>query len=110
MSLRDNLRDAQSTLWGLSVIEVNYWRWRATPAGKTVYQEAESRARRLFGIGIQHYGIGAIAESIRYDRLVRIKVDELGFRLNNNHRALLAREIMANNLELAGFFETRQIA
>jgi hypothetical protein len=58
---------------------------------------------------MRRFGIGAIWESIRYDFTLRLSGDDM-FRLNNNHRAFLAREIMRNEVDLAGFFELRDAA
>lgn len=100
---------SQFSLWEQAwptTIDEKYKLWRATTAGQTVYREATRRAYRLRGMGVSHYGIGAIAESIRFDHTIRVGRDVDGFKLNNNFRALLAREIMAEHPELE-MFETR---
>lgn len=89
---------------------VRYRAWRKTVAGRTVYFEAIARARALRRAGFAHYGIAAIVEAIRYDRAIAVRRDEAGFRINNNHRALLAREIMDDPgcTDLVGFFALRE--
>jgi hypothetical protein len=88
-------------------ITERYIAWRNSRAGETVFHEAAKRASRLRDAGIEHYGIGAIAESIRFDRSLQLGRDDEGFKLNNNFRALLARELMEAFPGLYGFFETR---
>lgn len=102
---------ARSGLWDRAwppTIDESYKVWRATPAGQTVYRESVRRAHQLRMRGLHHYGIGAIVESIRFDNSVRIGADPEGYKVNNNYRALLAREIMATQPELDGFFELRR--
>jgi hypothetical protein len=88
-------------------IAERYATWRQTEAGRVVYHEAHLRALQLRRRGLEHYGIAAIVEAIRYDRAVEIGEDDAGYRINNNHRAYLARELMAADPRLAGFFRTR---
>jgi hypothetical protein len=87
-------------------IEERYVRWRRTEAGRVVYHDARLRALALRRAGLRHYGIAAIVEAIRYDRAVEVGRDEAGFKVNNNHRALLARELMQEP-GLEGFFQVR---
>lgn len=65
-----------------------------------------ARTRRRMG---RPCGIKALWERLRWD----VEIGELekgpdGYRLNNNYTALYAREIMAREPDLRGFFETRQ--
>jgi hypothetical protein len=98
------------TLWAADrgPLVDRYRTWRSSTAGQAVYLDAVRRARILRRAGFAHYGIGAIVEAIRYDRAIQVRRDEAGFRINNNHRALLAREIMEVNPDLAGFFTLRE--
>lgn len=84
-------------------------RWLATPHGQYIASETVKRARRLRSRGFTRYGIGAIAESIRFDASLAVGTDEDGFKVNNNYRSRLARKVMDENPDLAGFFETRQL-
>lgn len=84
----------------------SYSIWRASDDGRVVFAEFTRRALRLRAAGYKHFGSQAIAESIRYDAAVRLKGD--GFRVNNSHIARLAREVMASDARLTGFFETRR--
>lgn len=81
--------------------------WLATPDGQHVYREVVTRARSLRSRGWQHFGIAAIWEAIRYDWSVRVGPDGDGWKVNNNHRAFMARQVMADCADLQGFFETR---
>lgn len=85
-----------------------YARWRRSPAGQRVYLDAVKRARLLRRAGVPHYGIAAIVEAIRYDVTIELGRDDRGFRINNDHRALLAREIMDAEPDLAGYFTVRE--
>lgn len=101
--------DAVPTYRQKRTIGARYQDWRRTPAGIRIANEAAERALRLRRAGLEHYGIKAIAEAIRFDRAVMVGHDEAGYKLNNNFTALLAREVMETYPEeLAGFFETRR--
>jgi hypothetical protein len=104
-SIWDTVRAAEPRS-GKTIAE-RYAEWRATEAGQQVFREAVDMAMRARNAGIDHYGIGAICEVIRWRRAIRGR-DAEGFKVNNNYRALLAREIMAARRDLDGFFEIRQ--
>lgn len=69
-----------------------------------VYHYAVSICRWARARGIRHYGIGAVWEIMRFKYL-----ETYGdiYKLNNNHRAFYARLVMAQEPDLAGFFQTR---
>lgn len=92
-----------------SRVEIDFRAWLATEDGKACLSEATSRALRLRERGFHHYGIGAICEAMRFDSSLHLGPDVDGFKLNNNHRAHLAREIVKSTPQLAGFFETRTL-
>lgn len=83
--------------------------WLATEHGQVVAREAARRALILKAKGIRRYGIGAIAESIRFDHAVRIGERSDQYKVNNNYRSLLARRLMEKYPALNGFFETREL-
>lgn len=83
--------------------------WLASKDGRAVYVEAVSRARRLLARGYRHYSMDALYHSIRFDWSVKVGPDADGFKLNDHHTSRLARRIMADFEDLAGFFETRQL-
>jgi hypothetical protein len=42
----------------------------------------------------QRFGIAQLVERVRWDVPIAIEKDDAGFRLNNNHRAYIARELI----------------
>lgn len=73
-------------------------------ANPHVYRLIVKMAREMRQRGIQHYGIAAIFEVIRY---VGVTTHGDRYKLNNSHRAYYARLVMNLEPDLAGFFETR---
>ncbi len=76
-------------------------------ANPRVYVELVKLARMLQGKGREHYGIGALFEVVRFHRAIQT-TDAL-FKLNNNYRSRYARLIMGQEIDLDGFFETREL-
>lgn len=70
----------------------------------TVYRFAVRVCRYMKARGIDHYGMKAVWEVMRFKYL-----ETTGdiYKLNNNYTAFYARLIMANEPDLSGFFETR---
>lgn len=95
------------TLWRPSIQE-RFDAWLATPDGQLVYRECRERALRLRARGWRHFAIGALWESVRYDRSVQVGPDD-GWRLNDHYRSRMARLLMDTEPDLAGFFETREL-
>lgn len=71
-----------------------------------IWTSFEEKALEIIGLGLPHYGAGAIAEVIRYERL---KQGRDGFKINNNYRAYYARVFEVKWPEHKGFFETRKV-
>jgi hypothetical protein len=92
----------------LLTIGERYAEWRATPDGRLVFDEMRRRARGLRERGWTHYSHKAIIETIRYDRAVAVGPAN-GFKINDHFASRLARELMADYPDLAGFFETREL-
>lgn len=91
-------------------IETAYREWLRTGDGATVARAIRDRALALARRGWKHYGIAALFEAARFDHDLDIGPDVDGWRLNNNHRSRLARDLMARYPEeLGGFFETREL-
>lgn len=65
-------------------------------------------ARRLKDRGIEHYGIAALWEVMRYDWAIRTDDPTSQLKLNNDYRAYYAREIMRFYPDLDGFFSIRK--
>lgn len=89
-------------------LDQQYAEWRATADGATVYNAVHAAALRLRRRGFHHYGIAALFEAARYDEALRVGPDGQGFKLNNNWRSRMARELGADP-ELAGFFTMREL-
>ena len=64
-------------------------------------------ARDIKARGYDHYGIKALFEVARYH--YQIERGEGEWKINNNLTAYYAREIMAREPDLRGFFETREL-
>lgn len=71
-----------------------------------IWASFEEKALEIISLGLSHYGAGAIAEVIRYERL---KQGSDGFKINNNYRAYYARVFETKWPEHKGFFETRKV-
>lgn len=74
-----------------------------------VYVSLVALARRWKNAGHPKVGIGMLFELVRWERGLTLGTDPAGFKLNNNYRSRYARLIMANERDLAGFFDTRQL-
>ena len=72
-----------------------------------VYRELVQLARQALERGRKRYGICALFELVRWHRMIKTTGDD--FKLNNNHKPHYARLIMANEIDLRGFFETREL-
>lgn len=81
--------------------------WRASDDGALVYAELRRRALALARRGWKQYSHKALIESIRYSRDIRLGTSS-GWRCNDHHSAFLARELMAAEPALAGFFPIRE--
>ena len=90
-------------------LQERYDEWRASDDGREVYAAVRDAAIRLRNRGFRHYGIAALFEAARYTRALRVGPDAEGFKMNNNWRSRLARELMDHEPELAGFFELREL-
>jgi hypothetical protein len=55
------------------------------------------------------FGIGALTERVRWEIAVQINRGGEDWRINNNHRAYIARWLIARHPEIAGFIETRHV-
>jgi len=77
-------------------------------ANPHVYRMIRQIALDLKLTGHKRMGMKAIFERLRWLYMVQTKGDV--FKLNNNYTSHYARLIMAQEPELAGFFETREHA
>lgn len=90
-------------------LQERYEAWRLTENGKVVVEAVTEAALRLHARGFRHYGIAALFEAARYTYALRVGPDSEGFKLNNNWRSRLARDLMHDLPELAGMFELREL-
>lgn len=91
-----------------SRVEREFNAWIDTPDGLVVVAEAVRRARALKAKGFRRFSTAAIFDSIRYDWSVGL-VGDGKYRLNNHYTSFLARLLMRNYPDLAGFFEIRRL-
>lgn len=94
----------------MSGLDARYAAWRATADGGKVVGYVLDKALRLRERGWRHYGVAALVEVARYDRALEVGPDAEGLKINNSFRAYIAREVMAADDRLAGFFEVRRSA
>ncbi len=75
----------------------------------SVYTELVDMARKLHERGYTKLGIELIWSAFRWNRMMRTTADEYGFKLNDHFRSRYARLIMANEPDLADFFQVRTL-
>jgi hypothetical protein len=73
-----------------------------------VYRELVRLARQARAAGAERLGMKQLFEVLRWEHQVRTS-DWTGFRLNNNYTSYYARQIMDQEPDLRGVFETRQL-
>jgi hypothetical protein len=75
-----------------------------------VYTTLVRLARRARDVGRGELGIACLWERMRWELFVETDTPGAGepFKLNNNHRAFYAREIMQREPDLDGFFRLRE--
>lgn len=54
------------------------------------------------------FGIGLLAERVRWEAIVVGGASEDGYKVNNNHRAYLARKLLADHPQLEGLLRFRR--
>ena len=74
-----------------------------------VYKQLVRLAREWKSAGNAKLGIATLFEKLRWEWHVAGLKDVEGYKLNNNYRSLYARLIMANESDLDGIFELRQL-
>jgi len=63
-------------------------------------------ALELKSLGHDRYSINGLFEALRWE--TRHSTGDFGLKVNNNHRAFAAREVMNSYPELEGFFALRE--
>lgn len=71
-----------------------YNAWRLTDHGKEVYRLAKAEVVKVRSAGWTHYSIDMIVCTIRHMHRLEHGPDKDGFKVSNNHRAYLARDLM----------------
>ena len=72
-----------------------------------VYRSLVALARQAKEQGVREVGIGMLWEVLRWHFF--LETTDGTFKLNNNHRSRYARLIMAQEPDLVGMFETREL-
>jgi hypothetical protein len=76
-------------------------------ANPHVYERLVHHARVALRAGRHRGGIGMLYELVRWERYIETTGDT--WKLNNNFRSRYARLIMRQELDLVGFFDTREL-
>jgi hypothetical protein len=82
--------------------------WIESREGRHAYEEVVAMAYRLRAAGHARYSMKALWEVIRTDRQTPSSARSV-FKLNNDYTSRMARRVMADYPDLAGFFETRTV-
>jgi hypothetical protein len=98
----------QPALPGASRVERRFAEWIETPAGRYVEAEVLKLAREDLADGYRRGEINLYLALVRRASRQLTK-DRQGYACNQNHRAYLARRLMAGHGELRGFFLTRDL-
>jgi hypothetical protein len=80
--------------------------WAFHQANPLVYEKLRDLALNLRRKGIDHYGIKALFEVVRFHHA--LSTNDPDYKLNNNFTSLYSRLLMDNETELQGFFRTRE--
>lgn len=82
--------------------------WREFKAANpNVFALFRSKALEML-VRKRRFGIAMLVESARWDIRRDWELDESGFKLNNNHRAYIARDLIASMPDLVDLIETRR--
>ncbi len=87
-------------------LEETYRLWLATH--EKVFALFERFALELLA-GRRRFGIGMLAERVRWEVHTTWADDIDGFRINNNHRAYIARDLIAKYPDLDALLATRLV-
>lgn len=89
----------------MDAIEQAYQEWDA--AHPEVRWELEQLCREWIRAGRSRWSIDGVFEVVRWQRHLHGIRDAAGFKLNNNYRALYARDLLLTHPEWGGLFELR---
>jgi hypothetical protein len=79
---------------------------RDNPGVYTLFKEFSLEMKKT---GRKHYGCLAIMNRVRWETDIQTDSSD-GFKLNNNFYPYYSRLLMAQELELVGFFRTRRVS
>ena len=74
-----------------------------------VYTQLVRMSRQWVFAGNRKLGIATLFERLRWEWHMNGLTDRDGFKLNNNYKAHYARKIMAENRDLDGLFNIREM-
>lgn len=110
MNARDQRRRAAAKNRARSAESSNRERFqRFHERNPHVYRELVVLARRIRDAGLKRYSIKGLFEVLRYETHLRTCDPEQPFKLANAHTAYYARLIMAQEPDLADFFQTAEL-
>lgn len=98
----------QAAIPGESRVERAFAAWIDTAPGRYVEAEVARLARDDKAAGDRRGEINLYLALVRRNSR-HLTLDAQGYRCNQNHRSFLARRLMAQRPELAGFFELRAL-
>lgn len=104
LQTRPGLRDDGRVL----TIQERFDEWMETDDGRKVYAHIRDRALDLRRRGWEHFAVGCLWETARYDSHLRAGPTG-GYKLNDHFRSRIARVLMTQEPELDGFFEIREL-
>ncbi len=84
------------------------WAAQWIAANQHIVDEFERRTARLVAAGRTRIGVKMLAESIRYETMLRAESDP--FRVNNSAVSFVARELIRRHPDWAPLIETRALA
>ena len=96
----------QLTLLETNALEEKYKAW--VTAHPTVWALFERFALDML-VRRRRFGIGALTERVRWEIQTTWFLDAEGYKVNNNHRAYLARDLIGRYPEMAQYLETRKV-
>lgn len=90
----------------INPIDVKWQQWRdENPRVYPLFQHFAAQAVRKG----RRFGIGALTERVRWEVRMRWGKDEQGFKINNNYRAYIARDLAKDMPGVAPLIETRRV-
>lgn len=108
MTLLDIIEDAQAREETLQERDYRAKAERWVKEHPHVFALFERFALQMVERG-RRFGIGQLAERVRWEVAMSWTKDDDGFRINNNHRAYLARELINRHPKVADFIELRRL-